>query len=324
MSLNKPRLLNIEPLNYSPKAKKILGEFAVVHEKALARRGLEKEIGKYEILITRLGHHIHAGLLGRAKRLKVIGTATTGLDHIDLVAASELGIKVISLRGEYEFLEGITATAEHAFALALALCRKIPFAMNSVMQGKWNRDEFRGVQMKGKTLGILGYGRLGRMMARYGKEFGMRIIASDRRPTKDGTKRVPLARLLKESDILTVHLPFNEETRGMLGRKELFSMKKGACLINTSRGGVLDEKALLQALERGHLGGAALDVISGELSPEGVSGHPLVKYASRHSNLIITPHIGGATADSMEETEIFIAKKLREYFSQGQKTGRDK
>ena len=309
-------VLNIEPDGYSAEAKAILESFAIVDEKRLSKDELLSEIHKYDVLITRLGYYIDQTIIQNGSRLKAIATATTGLDHIDTTVAESLGIKVISLQGETEFLEGITATAEHTFALILALCRKIPFAFNSVCAGKWDRDTFKGTQLKGKTLGIMGFGRLGRMVADYGICFRMKVLVYDSQVNISNTNvcQVSFDELLGLSDIVTLHLPLNDGTKGLIGRKEIFSMKKGAFLINTSRGKLIDEIALLEALESEHLGGVAVDVVSDELMPDSkLSEQPHVRYAQKHSNLIITPHIGGATWESMKDTEVFIANKIKNF-----------
>jgi D-3-phosphoglycerate dehydrogenase len=313
----KSRVLNIEPDGYSAEAKAILESFAIVDERRLNRDELISEIHKYDVLITRLGYDIDQTIIKEGSRLKAIATATTGLDHIDASAAKRSGIKIISLQGEKEFLEGITATAEHTFALILALCRKIPFAFDSVRTGEWDRDKFRGIQLQGKTLGIIGYGRLGRMVANYGICFRMNVLLHDPHVHVSDTnvRQVSREELFSSADIVTLHVPLTNETEGLIGKKEILSLKKGAFLINTSRGKLIDEIALIEALESEHLGGVAIDVISDELMPNNkFSEHPLVRYAQNHTNLIITPHIGGATLESMRDTEVFIAKKIKTFF----------
>jgi D-3-phosphoglycerate dehydrogenase len=309
------RILNLEPENYAAAARTILQSLGRVEAGPLKRRALLAQVGVYDILIVRLAHPIDREVLERAARLKVIVTATTGLDHIDIAYAETKSIAVLSLRGETAFLRGIPATAEHTWALLLALTRHIPAAFQSVKAGEWQRDRFKGHDLAGRTLGILGLGRIGGMVARYGQAFGMRVIAFDpyRREWLAGVERAASRdELLRQSQVLSVHVPLNAETTNLLGAAELAQLPPGALLVNTARGQVLDEAALIASLASGHLGGAALDVICNERSG-GPAGSDILRYARAHDNLLVTPHIGGATFESMAATEVFMANKLRKY-----------
>jgi D-3-phosphoglycerate dehydrogenase len=256
-------------------------------------------------------------VLERAGQLRVIATSSTGTDHLDLVAAAERHITILSLKNDTEFLDGITATAELAWGLLLAVVRRLPWATAAAFRGDWARDRFRGRQLSGKTLGILGYGRLGRMVAEYGKAFRMKVLACDVRPVRpaDGVTMVDFETLLRQSDVLSVHIHLTEETRGLLDERALARMKPGAVLINTSRGAVVNEAALLAALESGQLAGAGVDVICGEWDAN-LASHPLIRYANAHENLVISPHIGGVTYESqhlaMEHTVAKLLKFLEE------------
>jgi D-3-phosphoglycerate dehydrogenase len=269
-----------------------------------------------DVLWVRLRHWIDADLMAAAPRLRAIVSPTTGLNHVDLDEAARRGVAVLSLRGETEFLRTVRATAEHTVALLLALVRRLPAACVHVREGGWNRDAFRGGELYGKTAGVVGYGRLGRIVAGYLGAFGMRVLATDPRVRPDevepGVELVPLARLLSDADVVTVHVNLTAAAKGFFGAEHLYAMKPGALLVNTARGELLDEAALLAALEQGRLAGAALDVLADELSG-GMSRHPLVEYARTHDNMIITPHIGGATRESMENTETFMAGRLAEF-----------
>ena len=309
------RILNLEPENYSAEALAILQLLGRVDGGPLTRLELLARLHEYEILIVRLAHQVDREIIDRAERLKAIVTATTGLDHIDVACAEVKNIKVLSLRGETAFLRGIPATAEHTWALLLALVRRIPSAFQSVLAGEWERDRFKGYDLAGKTLGILGLGRIGEMVARFGQAFNMRVIAYDpyRRDWLPGVERaVDMKTLLRQSQVLCVHVSLNEETTNLLGASELAQLPPGALLVNTARGQIIDEAALLSALERGHLAGAALDVLWDERAA-GPNHSTLVQYARAHDNLLITPHIAGATYESMAATEIFMARKLRTY-----------
>ncbi|HEX9922741.1 MAG TPA: NAD(P)-dependent oxidoreductase, partial [Anaerolineae bacterium] len=253
-----------------------------------------------------------------ADRLRVVVTATTGLDHIDLEAARKRDIEVISLYGETEFLRTIPATAEHTWALLLALVRQIPWAFDDVGQGNWDRDRFRGRDLRGKQLGILGLGRLGQQVARYGLVFGMQVAAYDPFLSEwpAGVQRFEtLEAFLGWSEILSIHLPLNQTTQGFLDKARLQLLPQGAWVVNTARGAVWDELAVVELLEAGHLAGAALDVLAKEQPAERRERGPLLAYAREHNNLLITPHIGGATIESMAMTEVFVARKLAKFLN---------
>lgn len=319
--MKKIRILNLEPKGYSQKTRAILEEFALVEDGPLTHTELMENISRFDALIVRFGYGIIGQeLFGRGERLKAVASATTGLNHIDLTAAKERNITVLSLKGETEFLQDIHATAEHTWALLLALIRNIPDAVLHVRQGGWDRDMFRGTELHGKTLGIIGFGRIGLKLATYAQSFGMEVLAYDEKKVSvpEHVNLVPLDTLFARSDIVSVNVPHADSTHHMIGRDAIARMKKGVILINTSRGEVIDEHALLEALESGHVAAAALDVLEGEHSQEkdSVAKNPLVKYAVSNHNLLITPHVAGATAESMEKTEVFIAQKLKSFFIQ--------
>jgi D-3-phosphoglycerate dehydrogenase len=265
------------------------------------------------VLIVRLKYLLDRKFLAQAPKLKIISTATTGLDHIDLNCAQERNITVLSLRGETQFLLTVTATAEHTWGLLLALLRHIPQAHQAVVAGDWDRTRFFGRELQGRTLGIIGLGRIGQMVARYGLAFRMNVMACDpfQKEWIDGVMRAAsLNEMLPDADVLSVHVPLSKETTHLVGRAEFAALKRGAVVLNTSRGAIFDEAALIESLESGHLGGAALDVIHDEYSSENNLRERLLNYARTHENLLITPHLGGATHDSLEKVEIFMAEKL--------------
>ena len=318
--MSRPRILNAEPDGYSSRARAELQEVADVTEEVLDREALMRALPDYDALIVRLGHRVDAPLLEAGPQLRVVATATTGLDHIDLKTAKERGVEVLSLRGESEFLRGVVATAEHTWALLLALLRRIPLASAAAKQGEWDRDAFRGRELDGKRLGIVGLGRIGERVARYGQAFGMDVCAYDpyREAWPSDLTRMPtLEALLESSDVLTVHVPLNDDTRGMIGRREVSQLPVGAVLVNTARGGVLDGAAVADSVTSGRLAGAAVDVVEGETAAGGVEGDPLVLAARATDRILVTPHIGGATLESMEKTEIFMAGKLATFLEHG-------
>ncbi len=316
--MNGVRILNAEPQGYSPAAREILDTLGEVTEKPLDRAGLLDTVAGCEVLITRFGHRMDKELFAAAPRLRVLVSATTGLDHIDLEAAADCGVEVLSLKGETEFLEGLSATAELTWGLLLAVSRHIPQAADSVKEGIWDRDAFKGNELRGKRLGILGMGRLGRMVAEYGRVFGMVVAAYDPYASDwpTGVELHSAAEdLMEDAQVLSIHVPLNDETRGLMDKDMLSRLPEGAVLINTSRGAVVAEAALLSALGSGHLAGAGLDVVAEEFC--GGPSQALLAYARDHGNLIITPHMGGATVESMEKAEVFIAHKLVRFLESG-------
>src|SRR3989338_112759 len=271
---------------------------------------LKNNIHDFEGIIVRLGIKVDKLLINSAPRLKFIATPTTGIDHIDLLAAKERRIKIISLQGESMFLKTITPTAELSISLMLNLMRHILPASQAVLAGKWERDRWIGRSMRGKTVGIIGMGRLGKMTAKLTKNFGCQIVYYDPyvKRTKY-TKAETLAELAKTADIVSIHVPLNGETAGLIGAEYFRQAKMGQLMVNTSRGAVVREQDLIKALEAGRIGGAGLDVITDEMNGE-ISKCPIVKYANKHRNVIITPHIGGATGEGMRKGEEFIVEKI--------------
>lgn len=253
--------------------------------------------------------------LDAAPNLRVIGSPSTGTDHMDMDAIRARGIECYDIAKEFDLIDGFTATSELTFCLLLAVVRGLSPAFDAARRGDWARERFTGFQLHGKTLGILGLGRLGKISARIGQGFGMRVIANDNADvSRDRVDMVSLDELLARSDALTIHVHLNEQTRGMIGERALSLMKPGAILLNTSRGAIIDETALLAALKGDRLGGAGLDVIDGEwLTDDERARHPLVVYAREHENLVLTPHIGGATVESIYGARVFMANKIADF-----------
>ncbi len=262
--------------------------------------------------ICTLHVRIDRELLDAAKRLKIIYTPSTGLDHLDIPEIERRNIRLFTIKHERAFLDSITATAEMAFGLMLAAIRKIPAAGMAANRGEWARDRFRGHQISGKTLGILGVGRLGKMMVEYGRAFRMRVIGCERDASRErvtGCEYVDFDTLLRESDVITIHIHLTPENRHLVGPREFAAMKDGVVIVNTSRGGIIDETAMLAALESRKVGGAGLDVIDGEWRDDLID-HPFIRYAREHDNLVIAPHLGGVTYESQSAAIEFVAKKL--------------
>lgn len=249
--------------------------------------------------------------LAKAPDLMLIVTATTGSDHIDGAAAGGRGIPVLTLRGQTEVLGRLSPAAEHSWLLLMASARRLRGATEHVLDGSWDRNLFPGTMLRGTTLGLIGCGRIGTMMSRYAKAFEMRCVGNDPHVEEwpDTVEPARLDEVLATADFVSVHVHLTEETRGLLGATELGSMKKGAVLVNTSRGAVVDETALLDALRSGHLGAAGLDVLAGE--PE-TTRDPLVEYAREHDNLLITPHIAGFSPGALATVLEFSCGRLKD------------
>ncbi len=306
------KILVAESTGFPTEARVALSRLGEVTLADLDFAQLWNVISEFDVIWVRLRHRIDAKLLARASRLKAIISPTTGLNHVDVEEATRRGIAVLSLRGETDFLKNVHATAEHTIALMLALIRNIPAATESVRRGQWDRDQFKGRELYGKTVGIIGYGRLGQIVANYLEPFGVRMLASDPR-FDNGTavktvQFVPLYQLLTQADLVTLHVNFIEENRGFFGWDDFRDMKRGAWFVNTSRGELVEEPALLRALEVKRLSGAAVDVLADEQAGDPLASS-LVQYAKRHDNLLITPHIGGCTFESLAKTEAFLAEK---------------
>jgi len=253
-------------------------------------------------------------LLSIAPALRVIGTPSTGTNHIDLSSAKAKGLEVFSLSGS-AVIEDIHASSEFSFTLMLSLIKEILPGTEQAKMGVWREHEyeFRNIELFGKRLGLIGCGRIGRKIIRFAKGFGMNVLVYDpyKKIEESSVKEVELNELLKESDIVSVHVALTDETRGMVDAGFLEKMKDGAYFINTSRGDVVDEQALISALESGKIKAAAVDVISNEHVVDKWD-LPLIKYAREHNNLIITPHIAGATVESEYKAAKYIVDKIRD------------
>ena len=280
---------------------------------------LEEELGLQ--LFTRRGKSLGAvttageQVIDRARRLRVVAGPSTGTDHFDVKLLAERGIELLTLTREYDLLDTFTATAECAWGLLLACLRTIPKGLEEVRRGNWAREQLIGRQLSGRTLGVLGVGRLGKMVVEYGKAFRMEVLGCDLKPVSiPGVRQVDFDTLLSESDVISIHIHLDDSTAGLISREAFAKMKDGVVLINTSRGAIIDEEAFLEALESGKVGAAGIDVIHGEWM-EDITKHPLVQYTQTHDNLVISPHIGGSTVESIAGARRFMAKKLADYLS---------
>src|SRR3989338_8351665 len=310
------KILNTLGSHFAPKAKEILDTLGDVDYREITHKELLKVADRYDIIVVGLYPMIDKEIMEKAKKLKYIAIPANTLENIDTEYAKKKGIEVASLWGEYDFLNTITGTAELACGLMIDIVRFTPWAFDSVKDYKWERENFRGHNLYGKTLGVVGMGRLGTWMAKYGKAFGMEVVFHDPNVEESrvpGCFKVSFEELLSKSDIISLHAHLNKETENMFNAGVLKKMKNEAYLINTARGRIVDESALLMALEHGEIAGYAADVLADEFhfDDTGLVNHPLVDYAKTHRNVIVVPHTGGMTAESRENTDIFIVEKLK-------------
>jgi D-3-phosphoglycerate dehydrogenase len=312
---DKPKLRIAEDKDFSPDVVKELQRDFEVDLAPCKQEDLQVVLETCDAFWFRLGFHIHKGLFTHKNRCKVIATPVTGIDHIDEETCKKWGIQIVCLRGETEFLQEVRATAEMTIALTLALLRHLVPAANHTLQGHWDRDLFRGQEIYKKTVGIVGMGRLGRITGSYFQAMGARVIGYDKREDfpQEFEQAPSLTGLIDASDIISIHLSYNADTKGMFDSTLFRHFSKDKILVNTARGGIVDEAALLASLQEGRLGGAALDVLQHE---DKISAdHPLLAYARQYSNLLIVPHIGGNTYESFKKTEEFIAQKIKAAYS---------
>ena len=312
-----PKLLIAEPDGFSNEALTRLRSRFAVQLGPVDRAAFHERIRDCAGVFVRFAHQIDADLLRSGNQLAFIASPTTGLNHVDTDTAERRGVRVLSLRGERAFLASIHSTAELTWGLLLSLTRRIPAAIAHVDAGGWDRDQFKGHDLAGKILGIVGFGRLGSTVARYGAAFGMAIVATDPQiDTPEGVTPLDLNTLCERADVISLHVPSRPDTRKMIGADQLARMRRSCLLINTSRGDLIDEPALLEALSDRRIAGAGLDVLREEFESAPASA-ALRRYAATHDNLLITPHIGGATHESMEKTELFLVERLFEAIDNG-------
>ena len=279
-------------------------DFQVDVRPELAAGDLAAEIGPYDALVVRSQTRVTDEVIRAGENLKVIARAGIGLDNVDVEAATRRGVMVVNAPQS-----NILSAAEHTMGLLLAQARNIPQANRELKAGSWERSKFKGVELAGKTLGVVGLGRVGAMVAQRGAAFGMRVIAFDpyvpkERAKEMGVELMPtLEALLVQADFVTIHLPRTPDTEGLIGERELALMKEGARLVNTARGGIVDEGALAKALEDGRLAGAALDVFADEPATES----PLFGF----DQVVVTPHLGASTVEAQDKAGTSIAEMVR-------------
>lgn len=307
------KILITAPAYFDEAAVALFQQLGEVTIKEVSHDELLQQVSEYDVLAIRVDTAVDKELINAATKLKVIASGTTGVNHIDVEYAKTKGIEIIFLQGA-----NTIATAEHAFALLLSLVRKIPAAHASLVSGAWNRAAFIGTELHGKTLGIIGFGRIGRDIAKFAQRFGMRVLAYDPYlpetvfAESKVTRSTSLDTIFSEADAITLHLLLTEETKGLVNKNKLALMKHDAVLINCSRGEIVSEPDLLKALEEKRIAGAALDVFVHEPLP---AGDPLIAYAQKNHNLILTPHLAGSSKEAIHEAGLFVAVKTQEYFA---------
>jgi len=302
------KVLLCDPIDQEGLKKLKKAGFTVDALPTISNDELKQKISDYEILIVRSRTKVTKGIIEAGKRLKLVGRAGVGLDNIDLEEAENKGVKVLNTPEA-----PAEAAAELTIGLILSLARSIPQADSAMKQGKWIKNQLIGWELRGKTLGTIGLGNVGERVARLAKAFGMKILITKRTQPDPAllkeleAKFVGLSELLRRSDVVTVHVPYTAQTHHMIGEKEFQLMKKDTFFVNTSRGPIVDEKALLKALKSGRLRGAALDVF--EVEP------PTDWTLMRLPNVICTPHIGAQTEEAQRTASVLIAEKIISSFS---------
>jgi D-3-phosphoglycerate dehydrogenase / 2-oxoglutarate reductase len=293
--------LSTEGLEYLQK----LTDLQVVNQPGLSPEDLLSVIADVDALIVRSKTKVTSPVIEAGRKLKAIGRAGAGVDNIDLEAATRKGIVVMNTPGGNS-----VSAAEHALALLLSLARKVPFADASIRCGKWNKSAYVGQELQGKTLGLLGLGKIGSVVAKRAMGFEMSVLAYDPFVTEQyakdmGVELAPLEEVISRADFLTLHLPANEKTQGLINRERIGLMKNGASIVNTARGKLIVENDLAEALEGGKLGGAALDVFENEPQV-----NPRLLATGR---VIVTPHIAGSTVEAQAKVGYDIAVQIADY-----------
>ncbi len=306
-----------EPEDYSPQALAIYKKLGRIYTWVDSNKFQKRSA---DILVIGLKYQIDKEFLDQTPNLKIIASPATGMNHIDVDYIKSKKIKIISLRGRKGFLRNVPSTAEETFGLILSLARKIPWAFDDVKNGNWDRLNWRGHQLMGKTIGLLGFGRLGKIVARYAKAFNMKVISCDPNVSEKfmksrGVVKVDMSELFKKSDIVSLHVLLTDSTQNLIREKHLKLMKPSAYLINTARAELIEKGALYKALKNKWIAGAGIDVMWDERSDGShLKKDPLWKYAKKNKNLIILPHIGGATFEAMQITQDYIAGLVYNHF----------
>ena len=282
----------------------------VDYRPGLSEDELADVIGEYDALIIRSASKVTAKVLERADNLQVVGRAGIGVDNVDVPAASRRGVIVMNTP-----TGNAVTTAEHALSLLMSMARKIPQATASIRAGKWEKNKFEGAEIAGKTLGVIGMGNIGRIVADRAQGLKLKVIAFDPVLSSDkaaslGIELVTTDELFTRADFITIHAPLTPETKNIISGESIAKMKKGVMIVNAARGGIVDEKALAKAIVEGHVAGAALDVFVKEPIE---ADNPLIKL----DNVVLTPHLGASTAEAQERVAQEIAEQVIDYLKNG-------
>lgn len=300
-----PQLFSKEALDY-------LASRTKLECKKISQKKFESYAPKFDALLIRFNLKVSDKIIGSHSKIKSIICPTTGLDHINLGLCKKYGINIYCLRGKKNFLQNITATAELTIALLLAISRNMYPASRSVLNYKWDQEKFRGIELKDKIIGIIGFGRLGSIVAKICYSLSMNVVYYDTNKKIKSTRfaqKKSLNYILSNSDFISLHIPLEKKNIGFLSKKEFKKMKKNVFIINTSRGKIINDNDLLDVLKKKYISGAALDVLSDE-SETNIKQNKMIKYAKKNDNLLITPHIGGATRESVIKTDFFVINEF--------------
>ncbi len=278
-------------------------EFEVVVKEKISHEELLEIIPEFDALMVRSASKVTADVIQRAEKLKIIGRAGVGVDNIDIPAATAKGIIVINSPGG-----NTIAATEHTMAMMLAMSRNIPIANETVQKGEWNRKQYVGVELRGKTLGVIGMGRIGSGVAKRALAFDMNVIAYDPYINEERAKNLgvtvgTLDEVIAKADFITVHMPLTPETKGMISMPQMKKMKKGVRLVNCARGGIIDEADLAQAVKEGIVAGAAIDVFVNEPIP---ADHPLLGVPG----IVLTPHLGASTVEAQIGVSVDVSEGI--------------
>jgi D-3-phosphoglycerate dehydrogenase len=315
------KLLHLESNRYSVRS---INKLKKIYDVVFLQTNSQIELteflnnNNFSCIFTKIGLEINVDIIKSQSNLKYIVTPTTGLNHIDVDFARNCSINIISLKDDTEFLRTIKSTAEHTWGLIISILRNISSAFDDVKLGNWRREPFIAEELNGKTIGIIGFGRLGKIVAEYAKVFSMNVIVYDidSKAYDNSSKNIKISssvdQLIMESDIISIHIPSNKNNYKYFDSNKINMMKNEAYLINTSRGELIDEIALLSSLKNKKIKGAALDVLDGDSSwgIKSNSDNKLIDYSIKNKNLLITPHMGGYGKQSIFRTRDFITEKF--------------
>lgn len=307
------KLIFLGPQSHEQFVKQNLSDFTVIF--ATSEEQVDQSIKDVDVVFDAyMKVPFNEQRLNAAVKLKLFVTATTGASHIATNILAEKKIPLLTLKGQEHITRGLTAAAEHSWLLLMAVARQLPIALNETKAGGWDRNKFPGVMLKGKAIGIVGCGRIGEWVGKYATAFGMKVFGYDPHNVPNPSIFEPkeLDEMLSVSDFVSIHVPLLDSTKLLIDADKISKIKKGAIFINTSRGEIVDETALLNALKNNHIKGAGIDVITAEPY---IESDPLIIYAQKHNNLLITPHIGGFSPDALDVVLLFSCDRINNFFN---------